>query len=107
MIPVPSRRLVAWAAAATLGALGVLVFPGAWLLLLAFDLALAAAAFLDWLLTPGAAALDAVRVAPDRISVLSDHPVVLVVRNRSAVPLRVQVRDSVPESFDTETQELS
>src|SRR5260370_1193543 len=55
----PSRRLVYWGAAATAASLGVLVFPAATLLLLTVDLVLVAAALLDWLITPGAEALEA------------------------------------------------
>src|SRR6266849_3278156 len=107
MMPIPSRRLLYWGAAATAAALGVLVFPAAALLLLTVDLVLAAAALLDWLITPGARAVDAERLTPDRLSVLCPYSVTLVIRNRSAVPLRVRLRDSPPETFATATEELS
>jgi uncharacterized protein (DUF58 family) len=107
MILVPSRRLVYWGAAATVASLGVLVFPAATFLLLAVDLALAGAALLDWLITPAPGSVDATRVTPDRISVLTPCPVNVVVRNRSAVPLHVRLRDSCPETFATETAEVA
>src|SRR5947209_19439731 len=102
MIPVPSRRLLAALAAGTAASLAVLVFPGAWLLLVAFDLPVAGAALLDWLITPGPRALAAVRTTPDRIPVLAAAPVLVVVRNGASVPLRVRLRDTPPESFDAE-----
>ena len=106
-MPIPSRRLVGWVVAGTIAALAIVVFPAAWLPLLAFDVLLAGAAVLDWLMTPGSAALDAERLPPDRVSVLLKHPVVLLIRNRSRLTLRVRARDSTPETFQTETEELS
>src|SRR5262249_38312765 len=94
MIPVPSRRLLLLAAAATLAAFAVVAFPSAWLPLLAADLLLAGAALLDYLLTPRPSQIEAVRLTPDRLSVLSASPVTLVVRNRSGVALQVRLRDS-------------
>jgi uncharacterized protein (DUF58 family) len=107
MIPVPSRRLVYWGAATTVASLGVLVFPSAKLLLLTVDLVLVAAALLDWLITPGPGMLEAARLTPDRLSVLSPCSVTLLVRNRSAVPLQVRIRDSRPETFASETEEVA
>ncbi len=78
----PSRRLVYWGAAATAASLGVLVFPAATLLLLTVDLVLVAAALLDWLITPGAEALEAARLTPDRLSVLCPYSGTLLVTNR-------------------------
>jgi uncharacterized protein (DUF58 family) len=68
---------------------------------------LAAAALLDWLLTPAPGAVEAVRTTPDRLSVLNSCPVTVQVRNRSAVSLQVRVRDSCPESFATEPGEVA
>jgi uncharacterized protein (DUF58 family) len=107
MTLVPAARLVRWGAVAAVAALAVVAFPAAGLPLLAFDLLLAGAAFLDWLLTPAARRVGAVRLTPDRLSVLSAQPVALLVRNRSAMALRVRVRDGVPESFDRDAEELS
>ncbi|HLJ95991.1 MAG TPA: DUF58 domain-containing protein [Gemmataceae bacterium] len=107
MIPLPSRRLVLWGAAVAVASLGALVYPGAALLVLTVDLLLGAAALLDWLITPGAEALDATRITPDRLSVLSPCSVAVLIRNRSSVPLHVRIRDSVPDTFTTETEELT
>jgi uncharacterized protein (DUF58 family) len=106
MMPVPSRQLVGWLAAATAATLGVLVFPTGWVLVVAFDLVLAGAAVLDWLLTPASRRLDALRLAPDRLSVLSDQVVAVVVRNHSRFGLRVRVRDTLPETFTASVQEV-
>jgi uncharacterized protein (DUF58 family) len=103
---IPSRRLVQWGAALTASSLAVLAFPGAWLPLLALDLGLAALALLDWLLTPGPKVLEALRLAPDRMSVLHEHGVSFIVRNRSRVPLHIRLRDSVPATFHATVEEL-
>jgi uncharacterized protein (DUF58 family) len=107
MIPVPSRRLVVVAAAATVAALGILAFPAAWPVLLAFDLVLAGAALLDLLLTPRPAALDATRITPDRLYALDEGVVTVLVRNRSGAALSVRLRDSRPETFPASTEELA
>ena len=52
MIPTPSRRLLAAIAFLVLGALGLLVFPKAWPVLVAINAALLVAALLDLLITP-------------------------------------------------------
>jgi uncharacterized protein (DUF58 family) len=106
MTLLPSGRLLRWAAALAAASLLVLVVPWAWLPLLAADLLLAAVALLDLLLTPGPAALEVTRLAADRLSVLQESPVVLHVRNHSGAALWVRVRDTVPESFHTLTEEL-
>jgi uncharacterized protein (DUF58 family) len=104
---VPSRRLVQWGVLSIVAAAAILIFPGAWMLLVAFDLLLAGAAALDWLLTPGPAALEAKRLAPERLSVMVDHPVEVVVTNRSRAPLTVRLRETLPEAFRGATEEWS
>jgi uncharacterized protein (DUF58 family) len=105
MTIVPSRRLVQWGVLSIVAAAAILIFPGAWTLLVAFDLLLAGAVVLDWLLTPGPAALDAKRLAPERLSVLVDQPVQLVVTNRSRVSLAVRLRETLPEVFQIASEE--
>jgi uncharacterized protein (DUF58 family) len=107
VILVASRLLVAWALIGAVAALAIVVFPAAWLPLLAFDVVLAGAALLDWLITPGAAVLEVERSYPERMSVLAEHPVTLLVRNRSRLSLQVAVRDDVPQSFQASTEQLS
>jgi uncharacterized protein (DUF58 family) len=107
MMPVPSRRLLLLAAGGTAASLLVLVFPGAWLPLLAFDLLLAGAALLDAWLTPGPRLLEAEGLTPERLYVLGEEEVTVLVRNRSGFPLRVRLRDGVPASLSTPTEELS
>lgn len=103
---IPSARLLRWLAISAVAALAVLAFPRIWLLLAAFDLALAGATLLDWLLTPGPAVLEASRLVPDRLSVLEPYPVTLLVRNRSGYRLRVRLRDSPPETFAATGEDL-
>ena len=106
MTAVPSRRLLRWAAALTGASLALLVAPELWPALIAADLLLVAAAALDLWLTPRPAALDAVRLAPGRLSVLADQTVTLLVRNRSGAALSVRLRDSAPEPFRASAEEV-
>ena len=84
---IPSRRLVSWLVAGTIAALAVLAFPSLWLLLLAFNLVLAGAALLDWWITPGPQVLEVVRTVPERMAVLTEHAVLIRVRNHSPYSL--------------------
>ena len=90
MTPVPSRRLLHWGTAATLAALAIVAFPAVWLPLLTFDILLVGAVLLDWLVTPGPVVLEGVRSPPDRISVLQEHAVTILIRNRSRFSLQVR-----------------
>src|SRR5262249_48545690 len=65
------------------------------------------AALLDYALTPQPSQIEAVRLTPDRLSVLNASPVTIVVQNRSGVALQVRLRDSRPEKFTTTSEELS
>jgi uncharacterized protein (DUF58 family) len=107
MSTVASSRLVQWAVAGAVASPLVLVLPETSLPLLVFNLLVAGAAVLDWLLTPRPAALEIVRLAPDRMSVLGEYKVGVLVRNRSPVRLWVRVRDSVPEEFRAATDALA
>jgi uncharacterized protein (DUF58 family) len=107
MMPIPSRRLVQAAAALVALSLAVLVLPRAWLVLAALDSLLVLAALLDLYLTPGPRKLEARRVVADPMSVLNEIPVALLVRNRSRSPLQIRLRDSVPESLVTPTEEVA
>jgi hypothetical protein len=103
----PSRRLLIWGFALTACWLAVLAEPAALFVLLACDVVLIAFAILDGLLMPRPAALDVVRLAPERLSVLSEERVTLLIRNRSRLPLYVRLRDGVPETFRADREELS
>jgi uncharacterized protein (DUF58 family) len=103
----PSRRLVRWTAAGAVASAAVLVWPEAGLPLLVFNILLAGAAAIDWWLTPRPEALDASRVAPGRMSVLSNESILLTVRNRSRIRLLIRLLDTPPESFRRETAEVS
>lgn len=106
MTSIPSARLVRWGAAVTAVTVAAFAFPGVWLVFLALDAVLAATALLDWLLLPGPAALEVLRLTADRMSVLESQPVTLVVRNRSRLALSVRLRDSVPTGFEASVEEL-
>src|SRR5438132_9445400 len=107
MMPVPSPRLVWWMVLATVSSLAVLVLPPAGLALLALDVVLAGAALIDWLLTPGAKAVEVVRLAPERLSVLHEHAITIRVRNRARLALSLRLRDTWPASFQGAPEELS
>ncbi|MCI0460360.1 MAG: DUF58 domain-containing protein [Gemmataceae bacterium] len=104
---VPSSRLVWWMVLATVSSLGVLMLPPAELALLALDVVLVSAALIDWWLTPGTAAVEVLRLAPDRLSVLREHAITIQVRNRARVALSVRLRDTWPVSFQGVPEELS
>jgi uncharacterized protein (DUF58 family) len=107
MTLLPSPRLLRWFAAVTAAALLLLVWPGAWRLLLTADLILLGVVLLDALLTPRPRALEVQRLAPDRTSVLQECVVGLRLRNRAPVALYVRLRDSVPDSFILPRAELA
>jgi uncharacterized protein (DUF58 family) len=100
-------RLIRWTAAVVVASFAVVVFPDAWFFILAIALAIAVTALLDWIVTPPARSIDAVRVVPDRLSVLNPQLVGILIRNSSWAPLRVRVRDSFPESFEAGIAEVS
>ena len=106
-MPVPSLRLVRWGFGAVVASFAVLIFPAVWQLIIALGVVLVVIAIVDWLATPGASSIDAVRITPDRISVLSPQVVAILIRNRSAVRLNVRVHDSIPESFENGVPEIS
>src|SRR5262249_19307274 len=102
----PSRRLVTWLVAGNIAALAVLAFPTLWLLLLAFNLVLAGAALLDWWITPGPQVLEVVRTVPERMSVLTEHAVVILIRDHSPYSIWLRLRDTMPVTFHTTTEQL-
>jgi uncharacterized protein (DUF58 family) len=103
----PSRRLLVCGLVLTACSLVVLAEPAALLVLLACNVVLLALAVLDGLLMPRPAALDVLRLAPERLSVLDGERVTLLIRNRSRLPLHVRLRDGVPETFLADREELS
>jgi len=99
MTPVPSGRLLTIFAALGVVSAALLVFPGAWPVLLAANLAVLLTAAVDLAVTPRPGLLRAPRVAPERMSVLHEQRVQLRVENSSRVRLHVRVRDGVPAGF--------
>jgi uncharacterized protein (DUF58 family) len=107
MTTIPAARLLWIAGILLVASLGVLVFPGAWPLIVALDLALFAFALLDLLITPARSALEVRRIAPPTMSHLTDYAATLVVRNHARVSLTVRLRDTVPAQLATTTEEMS
>jgi uncharacterized protein (DUF58 family) len=103
----PSHRLLVWGFVLTAGSVAVLAEPAALLVLLACDVVLIAFAVLDGLLMPRTTALDVARLAPERLSVLNEESVTLLIRNRSRLPLDVWLRDGLPDTFRADREELS
>lgn len=99
MTPVPSRRLLGCIAAVAVGSLGLLVFPGSWPFLVAANLLVVLAALLDLAVTPRPSSLRAMRIAPERMSVLSEQRIAIRVENASGVRLHLRVRDGTPPGF--------
>ncbi len=97
----PAPRLIALAVGLTVGALGLLIVPAALPLLVAANVVLAGAALLDWLFTPGPRALSVVRRCPERLGLLTAQTILLDVTNRSAVGLRLRLRDAPPPELPT------
>src|SRR5437660_5393904 len=106
MTLVPSRRLLLVAAVIAAAAFAVLVFPAARLLLLAVDLFLIGAVAFDAIITPRPGALDVERFAPDRMSVVHEHAITLVVHSRAKAALNVRLRDTVPAEFRVAATEI-
>ena len=99
MIFVPSRRMLGIIAALCLAALALVIFPESWLLLLTANVVVLLAAGIDLAITPRPSALKVVRRAPERLSVMSEQSIVLLVRNTSPMRLSVRVRDGVPTAL--------
>lgn len=96
MTPVPSERLLTAAVGLTAASFALLVLPGAWPVLAAADLTLLLVAAVDLVVTPRPAALRAVRLSPERMSVLAEQQVAIRVENGSRARLWVRVRDTAP-----------
>lgn len=103
----PSVRLLRWGGAAVVAALAVIVFPNAYLVLVAFDVVVVLAVLLDLSLTPGANVLEVFRTAPERMSALAEHPVAVRVVNRAGARLKIRIRDRAPDSFRSSAGELA
>src|SRR5262245_32553099 len=99
MMPVPSRRFVGALAALAVGSVVLLIFPGSWPPLVAANLIVFLAAGIDLAITPRPAHLRAVRMAPERMSVLRQQQIAVRVENTSGVRLFVRVRDAAPAAL--------
>jgi uncharacterized protein (DUF58 family) len=106
MTPVPARRLLASAGALALASLGLLIFPELWPVLAAADGALVVVAALDLVATPRPEVIRAFRIAPPRMSVLTEQRVAVRVENGSRFPLRVRARDTAPAALAGAEAEL-
>ncbi|MFT3883673.1 MAG: DUF58 domain-containing protein [Gemmatales bacterium] len=63
--------------------------------------------FLDWLITPGPGNIVIERQVAERLSLLNQHPVKIVIRNHSRANLTLHWRDTVPLSFELEAATMS
>jgi uncharacterized protein (DUF58 family) len=98
----PAPRLIALAVGAAVSALGLLVVPAAAPLLAAVDIVLVWAAVLDFWFTPGPRVLRVMRMAPERVSLLTRQEIVLLITNQAPMALRLRLRDAPPLELQTE-----
>lgn len=105
MTLLPGPRLVAAIAILTAASFVVLVFPMIWVPLVLANVLVAIAALIDWLITPGPAVLGFERLVADRLAVFADHPVALLLTNRSGTDLKVRLRDGIPPVLRVATTE--
>ena len=94
-------RLLVWGAPLWLLAL---LFPGGWL---AGSLYFAVMIVLSWrdaATIPPVSKLRAIRQLPPRFALDVDHAIKLILTNLSAAPIRVSVRDELPDMFETKTE---
>ncbi|MBX5482214.1 MAG: DUF58 domain-containing protein [Myxococcaceae bacterium] len=99
MIPTP--RLWVTIAVLSLPAMAAGFIPGLWNILLFLDIALVLLAAADWMLARRYP-LEARRELPARLSVGVSNKLFLHVINRAPRPLRIRVKDDVPEEFEVE-----
>lgn len=104
---IPSRLLLYCFGGATVATLAVIIFPSAWLPLFIVDGIFAVTAIGDLLISPWPRAVDAERLLPERMTVLAPQTVFIHVQNRARVPLRVRVRDTVPEKWSATVEEVA
>jgi uncharacterized protein (DUF58 family) len=78
-------------------------------IVLAYDLALVALCFIDWLTTPKPAGFQLIREAEDSFSVGEPNPVSIELAAAPSFPTRLEIRDEYPAVFqaDRETCEMS
>ncbi|HEY2783590.1 MAG TPA: DUF58 domain-containing protein [Fimbriiglobus sp.] len=99
MTLIPSRPFLLALVGVGCSAVGLLIVPDFWPILVVADLALFLVAGVDLLMTPRPGAVRAVRLAVDRMSVHQKQRVTIRVGNSSKLALRVTVRDAGPVGF--------
>ena len=92
----PAPRLIVLAGGIALGAVGLLFLPAAVPLFVTANLILAGAALLDFLCTPRPRVLRVVRMAPERVGLLSSFEVVLRIASKASVAIRLRLLDTPP-----------
>jgi uncharacterized protein (DUF58 family) len=96
---IPSRWLLILLSCFSLGSLLLILWPAAFAILLSLNILLLTFALIDWLITPGPKSLVLERQMPERLSLLHQAEVKVVVRNQSRSPLSFRWRDTIPLLF--------
>ena len=99
MIPTP--RLWVTLALLSLPAMAAGFIPGLWNLVLLLDAALVLLGAADWMLTRRMK-LELWRELPARLSVGVPNKVQLHLVNHASRPLRLRIKDDVPDAFEVE-----
>jgi uncharacterized protein (DUF58 family) len=81
-----------------------LLFPGGWMVAALYLVLILALAWRDAASIPGAAALRASRRLPPRFALDVEHPVTLILANLSPAPVRLTVRDELPQMFESRAE---
>jgi uncharacterized protein (DUF58 family) len=80
-----------------------LILPAGWLAGLLYFILIIALSWRDAATIPPGAKFRAGRQLPPRFALDADHSVTLILSNLSASPVRISVRDELPETFESTT----
>lgn len=97
-----------WIALFALGIVPLLfsgAVPALVVLTIGWSLLLAALALADWLLLPAPGNIEVERVTDEKLSLGAENAVRVRIRNGSPIPLRIELRDSLPAGMRTDVGE--